>query len=68
MKKEATKIFEIVLNNSDEINKEIRMQVYKLLDLDEKKLSIHENEDVKIKEEIKSSIEKFSFNLQENKF
>lgn len=68
MEKKATKIFEMVLNNSADLNKEIRMQVYKLLDLDEKKLSIYENEDIKIKEETKASIERFSFNLQEAQF
>ena len=68
MEKEATKIFEMVLNNSADLNKEIRMQVYKLLDLDGKKLSIYENEDIKIKEEIKASIERFSFNSQETQF
>ena len=68
MGKEATKIFEMVLNNSADLNKEIRMQVYKLLDLDGKKLSIYENEDIKIKEEIKASIERFSFNSQETQF
>ena len=68
MEKEATKIFEMVLNNSADLNKEIRMQVYKLLDLDGKKLSIYENEDIKIKEEIKASIDRFSFNSQETQF
>lgn len=68
MEKEATKIFGIVLDNATSIYKEIQLQFYKILDLDGKKLSIHDNEDVKIKEEIKASIEKFSFNLQELDF
>lgn len=68
MEKEATKIFGIVLDDASSIYKEIQLQFYKILDLDEKKLSIYENEDVKIKEEIKASIERFSFNLQELDF
>lgn len=68
MEKEATKIFGIVLDDASSIYKDIQLQFYKILDLDEKKLSIHENEDVKIKEEIKASIERFSFNLQELDF
>ena len=68
MEKEATKIFGIILDNATSIYKEIQFQFYKTLDLDEKKLSINDNEDVKIKEEIKASIERFSFNLQELDF
>jgi len=68
MEKEATKIFEIVLDDVTSIYKDIQLQFYQILDLDGKKLSIHENEDVKIKEEIKASIERFSFNLQEFDF
>ena len=68
MEKEATKIFGIVLDDAASIHKDIQLQFYKILDLDGKKLSIYENEDVKIKEEIKASIERFSFNLQELNF
>lgn len=68
MEKEATKIFRIVLDDAASINKDIQLQFYKILDLDGKKLSIYENENVRIKEEIKTSIEGFSFNLQELDF
>ena len=68
MEKEAIKIFGMILDNASNINKEIQLQIYKILDLDGKKLSINENEDIRIKEEIKTSIEKFSFNLQELDF
>ena len=36
MEKEATKFFEMLLNNSADILRELKMQVYKLLDLDGK--------------------------------
>ncbi len=34
MEKEATKFFEMVLNNSSEITKEITIEIYKTLDLE----------------------------------
>ena len=68
MENEAIKIYGMILDNASNINKEIQLQIYKILDLDGKKLSINENEDIRIKEEIKTSIEKFSFNLQELNF
>lgn len=68
MENEAIKIYGMILDNASNINKEIQLQIYKILDLDGKKLSINENEDIRIKEEIKTSIEKFSFNLQELDF
>lgn len=68
MEKEATKIFEIVLNNSSDLNKEIRMQVYKMLDLDGKLILPNANENIKLLEQIKASIETFSFNSLEAQF
>lgn len=68
MEKEATKIFGSVFNNVPYLFKDIQLSFYKILDLDDKPLSIYENEDVRIKEEIKASIEGFSFNFQEFDF
>lgn len=68
MEKEATKIFRIVLDDTTTIYKEIQLQLYKIFELDGKKLSMYENENVRIKEEIKDSIKSFSFNLQEIDF
>ena len=68
MEKEATKIFGIVLDNARSLYNEIQQQFYQQLDLDSKKLSIHPNEDIKIKEQIKASIGSFSYNVQELDF
>lgn len=68
MEKEATKIFEMVLNNSNDLIKEIRMQVYKLLDLEGKIILPSANDNARLLEQIQASIEKFSFNLQEIQF
>lgn len=64
METEATKIFGIILDNAKDLYNEIQQQFYKQLDLDSKNLSIYPNEDIKIKEQIKESIESFSFNVQ----
>ena len=68
MENEATKIFEIVLNNSSNLNKEIRMQVYKMLDLDGKLILPNASENSRLLEQIKASIETFSFNSLETQF
>lgn len=68
MEKEATKIFGIVLDNARSLYNEIQQQFYQQLDLDSKKLSIYPNEDIKIKEQIKASIESFSYNVKELDF
>lgn len=68
MEKEATKIFEMVLNNSADLNKEIRMQVYKLLDLEGKLILPNANENARLLEQIQASIETFTFNSQETQF
>ncbi len=68
MEKEATKIFEIVLNNSASLIKEIRLQVYKLIELEGKTILPNANDNAKLLEQIKASIETFNFNSQENIF
>ncbi|MBE6153857.1 MAG: hypothetical protein E7166_06515 [Firmicutes bacterium] len=68
MEKEATKIFEIVLNNKANLTSEIKMQVYKLLDLEGKTILPNANENTRLLEQIQASIETFAFNLQETQF
>ncbi len=68
MEKEATKIFEIVLNNSANLTSEIKMQVYKLLDLEGKTILPNANENARLLEQIQASIETFAFNQQETQF
>ena len=68
MKKEATKIFEIVLNNSANLTSEIKMQVYKLLDLEGKIILPNANDNARLLEQIQASIETFAFNSQETQF
>lgn len=68
MEKEATKIFEIVLNNSANLTSEIKMQVYKLLDLEGKTILPNANENARLLEQIQASIETFAFNSQETQF
>src|SRR5699024_3828512 len=68
MEKEATKFFEIFLNNYDDILKELKIQVYKLLDLDGKTILPNKIDNERLLEQIKTSIESFNFNLQEEQF
>lgn len=68
MEKEATKIFEIVLNNSANLTSEIKMQVYKLLDLEGKTILPNANENARLLEQIQANIETFTFNSQETQF
>lgn len=68
MEKEATKFFEMLLNNSADILRELKMQVYKLLDLDGKIILPNKIDNERLLEQIKTSIETFNFNLQEEQF
>ena len=68
MEKEATKFFEMLLNNSADILRELKMQVYKLLDLDGKIILPNKIDNERLLEQIKTSIETFNFNLQEDNF
>lgn len=68
MGSEATKIFEIILNNSANLSSEIRLNVYKLLDLEGKLILPNANDNTKLLEQIQASIETFSFNLLETQF
>ena len=68
MEKEAIKIFEIVLNNSADLTKELRIKVYKLLDLDGKTILPNKNDNAKLLEKIQANIETFTFNSQEYQF
>lgn len=68
MEKEATKIFEMVLNNEANLTSEIKTQVYKMLDLEGKTILPNANENARLFEQIQASIETFSFNSQETQF
>lgn len=68
MEKEATKFFEMVLNNSSEIIKEIKLEIYKILDLKGKILMPNSNDNTRLLEQIKEGIDNFQFNIIENKF
>lgn len=68
MEKEATKFFEMVLNNSSEIIKEIKLEIYKTLDLEGKILMPNSNDNTRILEQIKEGIDNFQFNIIENNF
>ena len=68
MEKEATKFFEMVLNNSSEITKEMKLEIYKTLDLEGKILMPNSNDNTRLIEQIKEGIDNFQFNIIENNF
>ncbi len=68
MENEAIRVFGMVLDESENITNEIKMQVYKLLDLEGKTILPNQIENYRLLERIREELETFVFNLQEKKF